>query len=171
MKKIFNCSYLLLSIILLFSCVSTTTMIPEEESKDEAKDTGIVNEFFDPLILEDEELNIRKTVSIESKSDKVEETITQSISEDQKPEVTTGFRVQICAVLDEDRAKQIQRDAILKFIDEDVYLIYDSPYYKVRVGNCPTRFEADKLQQLAVEKGFEDAWVVRTNITLKIKNN
>lgn len=153
-------------------CSSTRSLIAEKENtKDEEKNTGIVNEFFDPLILDDEDLQVKKSIPIESNSDQVEKNLTQSDNEYQKPEVVAGFRVQICAVSDEERAKQIQRDTILKFINEEVYLIYDSPYYKVRVGNCQTRYEADKLQQLAVEKGFDDAWVVRTKITLKHDDN
>jgi hypothetical protein len=146
-------------------------MNENERSKDEEKTTGIVNEFFDPLILNDDDLKVKKTISIESKSDQVEQNLSRPDTSYQKPETAPGYRVQICAVSDEDRARQIQRDAILKFINEEVYLIYDTPYYKVRVGNCLTRYEADQLQQLAVEKGFDDAWVVRTNITPKHKDD
>lgn len=142
-----------------------------EKSKGEETNTGIVNEFFDPLILNEEDLNVRKTISIESQSDRLDEGISKENFDYQEPELVSGYRVQICAVSEEARAKQVQRDAILKFFNEEIYLIYDSPYYKVRVGNCLTRFEADKLQQLAVEKGFDDAWVVRTNIKRKPDRN
>jgi hypothetical protein len=155
-------------VLLISGCSTTRSLMTEDKhSKDEEKKSGIVNEFFDPLILNDEDLKVKKTISIESQSNQVEQNLSRADSSYQKPEITPGYRVQICAVSEEDRAKQIQRDALLKFIDQEVYLIYDTPYYKVRVGNCLTRYEADKLQQLAVEKGFDDAWVVRTNIVLK----
>lgn len=163
---------LLILILVIAGCSSTRTMMPgTEKPENEEKTTGIVNEFFDPLILNDEELEIRKTISVETKSDQVGQNLSKPDTSYQQSESSPGFRVQICAVSDEDRAKQIQRDAILKFIDEDIYLIYDIPYYKVRVGNCLTRYEADQLQKLAVEKGFEDAWVVRTNIAVKRNND
>ncbi len=168
-KKYFN---LLLLILVISGCSMTRTMMPgDDKVENEEKTTGIVNEFFDPLILNDEELKVRKTISIETTSDPVEHNLSKQDTSYQQSEISPGFRVQICAVSDEDRAKQIQRDAILKFINEEIYLIYDIPYYKVRVGNCLTRYEADKLQQLAVEKGFEDAWVVRTNIVAKRNND
>lgn len=138
-----------------------------QTAPEEDESIGIVNEFFDPLILDDEDLQTKKTISIESKSDKIQEELLKSDAEPVKSESVTGYRVQICALSDEERAKEIYRSAILKFPDEEVYLIYDSPYYKVRLGNCPTRQEADRLQQLAVEKGFDDAWVVRTKIKPK----
>jgi len=165
MKKRLIYFSLLILILVVFGCSGTRSMLSENEtSKDEVTNTGIVNEFFDPLILNEEDLAVKKTISIESQSDRLDEGISKENLDSQKSELVSGYRVQICAVSEEARAKQVQRDAILKFINEEVYLIYDSPYYKVRVGNCLTRFEADKLQQLAVEKGFDDAWVVRTNI-------
>ena len=168
MKRIIAYLGIIIFIFLVLGCSTTKNMAPKKQpAKEQEKKTGIVNEFFDPLILDDDDLKVKKTISAEPKSDQAKEDASQSGTEFQKMETVAGFRVQICAVSNEERAKEIQRDALLKFINEDVYLIYDSPYYKVRVGNCPTRYEADKLQQLAVEKGFEDAWVVRTNITVK----
>jgi len=152
-------------IIFIFGCSGSKKLMTEsKESPADEKNTGIINEFFDPLILDEEDLKIKKTISVESKSDQMDDVLSQSAIDQQRSESVTGFRVQICAVSDEEGARQIHRDAILKFLDEEVYLIYDSPYYKVRVGNCLTRYEADKLQQLAIEKGFDDAWVVRTKI-------
>jgi len=163
---------LLILVFIVFGCSSGRSLLSDSEtSKDQENNTGIVNEFFDPLILSEEDLKVKKTVSIESKSDQLDDGINRENLDSQKPELVAGYRVQICAVSDEARAKQVQRDAILKFINEEVYLIYDSPYYKVRVGNCLTRYEADKLQQLAVEKGFDDAWVVRTKIRQRPDSN
>ncbi len=139
----------------------------EQQSSEDVKSVGIANEFFDPLILDEEDLQIKKTISVESKSDKIQEEAGISDSTQRKGESVAGYRVQICALSDEQRAWEIHRLAVLKFVNEEVYLIYDSPYYKVRVGNCLTRQEADQLQQLAVEKGFDDAWVVRAKIKLK----
>jgi hypothetical protein len=47
----------------------------------------------------------------------------------------------------------------------EVYLQYDAPYYKVRVGNCLTRREGDLLQERAVRRGYRDAWVVRSLVS------
>ena len=170
MKRVIVCLGMLVAILVILGCSSTRKLVTDKQpSNNEEKATGIVNEFFDPLILDEEDLKVKKTAAIESKSDQIKEEAAPGDAEFQKQGTSQGFRVQICALSDEERAKEIQRDAILKFINEEVYLIYDSPYYKVRVGNCLTRQEADKLQQFAVEKGFDDAWVVRTKITLKSK--
>ncbi|MDZ7332057.1 MAG: SPOR domain-containing protein [candidate division KSB1 bacterium] len=155
-------------LIIVMACSGPRSLTQSAQpTSEEDKSIGIVNEFFDPLILDDEDLQTTKTISIESKSDKIQEELLKSDAEPLRGESVTGYRVQICALSDEERAKEIYRSALLKFPNEEVYLIYDSPYYKVRVGNCPTRQEADRLQQLAVEKGFDDAWVVRTKIKPK----
>ncbi len=170
MKRAMACLGMLVVIILIHGCIRTKNLMTEKQpSNEDEKKTGIVNEFFDPLILDEDELKVKKTIASESKSDQIKEETTPANAELQYPEASQGFRVQICALSDEERAKEIQREAILKFINEEVYLIYDSPYYKVRVGDCLTRQEADELQQLAIEKGFDDAWVVRTKIKLRSK--
>lgn len=168
MKMAFKFLVLLVGGGFIIGCSNSQQFLNKKEAATEdQKETGIINEFFDPLILDEEELKVKKTISPESKSNNMDEVLTPSPLDQQRQDSVPGFRVQICAVSDEERARQIQREAILKFINEEVYLIYDSPYYKVRVGNCLTRYEADQLQQSAVEKGFDDAWVVRTIIKTK----
>jgi hypothetical protein len=158
----------LMFIGLWLSCGSTGNLTNDRNRSAEAdKSAGIINEFFDPLVLDDEELKVKKTITSETKTDHLDEAVSPASSNQQAVEASVGFRVQICAVSEEEKARQVQRDAIVKFTDEEVYLIYEAPYYKVRVGNCTSRLEADQLQQAAIQKGFEDAWVVRTKIKLK----
>lgn len=162
----------LLIFSLILNCGASQKMTSGKKSEAEIENgTGIINEFFDPLILEEDEIKVTRTISIESKSDQINNVLSRSDDNEQISEITTGYRVQICAVSDEDKARQVQREAILKFVNEDIYLIYDTPYYKVRVGNCATRLDADQLQQLATQKGFDDAWVVRTKIKSKTSSN
>jgi len=147
----------------MFGCSSTGQMITENTiTNEESTKTGIINENYNPSLFDENELKIQKTISPDSKSDNIDDLLLQSPVEEPLPEETDGFRVQICAVADEIKAKQVQRDAIMQFLNEEVYLDYHAPYYKVRIGNCLTRYEAEQLQQLVIKKGFADAWVVRT---------
>ncbi len=72
-----------------------------------------------------------------------------------------GFRVQLVATRDEAVARRALQDAQVRF-SENTYLLYDNPYYKLRIGDCHTRAEADSLQQHALERGFAGAWIVRS---------
>lgn len=81
-----------------------------------------------------------------------------------QPSAVLGYRVQIASTPFEEVAREVRKEALLKF-EEPVYVIFDAPYYKVRVGDCVSRFEAEELQQKAIEKGFGQAWVVRTLVS------
>ncbi len=81
-----------------------------------------------------------------------------------QPALVLGYRVQIISTPSEEVAREVRKEALLKF-EEPVYVMFDAPYYKVRVGDCLSRFEAEELQQKAIEKGFGQAWVVRTLVS------
>jgi len=152
---------IILLIIFISGCASTQKMSVNNESD---TNMGIIDESFNPANLDDDEIIIkRKKTKTESSSNYDMTVLDYADNMVNSDEEISGYRVQICAVADEIKARDIQRDAILKFM-ENVYLIYDSPYYKVRVGDCVNRFEADLLQKSAVEKGFDDAWVVKTKV-------
>jgi hypothetical protein len=76
------------------------------------------------------------------------------------PDVVQGYRVQILASprMEEVRAKKAEAEAT--FPDEWFYLSYDPPTYKLRAGNFPTRFEADRFVKQLVERGYRDSWIV-----------
>lgn len=78
-----------------------------------------------------------------------------------------GWRVQILATTMDKQARDAQREAVVKF-SEGVYIIYDPPMYKLRVGNCETREEAQELRKFAVALGYRDAWIVRDKIIAKV---
>lgn len=74
-----------------------------------------------------------------------------------------GFRIQLLATRDESEARRARDDARSSF-PENSYLLFDNPYYKLRLGDCLTRTAADSLQQRAVSKGFSGAWIVRSQV-------
>ena len=78
-----------------------------------------------------------------------------------------GYRVQIFATNLDDQARDAERKASLQF-PEGVYLIYDPPMYKIRVGNFVSKEEAERMRKLAKSLGYRDAWVVRDKIIAKV---
>ncbi len=165
MKKIIG---VILIVMMISSCATTNKANKGRSSKAGAE--GLINENFNPLILNDDDLTVKKDTSAEVKSDYSESFMSKMEDSTTGEKIVNGYRVQICAVSDKEVARDTQREAILKFL-ENTYLIYDSPYYKVRIGDCTTRFEADKLQKLAIDKGFNDAWVVKTKVKMHHKND
>jgi len=74
-----------------------------------------------------------------------------------------GFRVQIFASSTEKNAMKIVDDARTAFSGR-VYVEHVAPYYKVRIGDCLTKEDADVLKTKAVGLGYRGAFIVETMI-------
>jgi cell division septation protein DedD len=108
----------------------------------------------------------------------VEETPPPVVRETYTPPVTTsppvapsrapasvlGFRVQIFASSTENNADRVAADARSAFKNR-VYVDYIAPYYKVRVGDCLTREEAEVMKNKARTLGYRGAFVIETMIS------
>jgi len=128
-------------------------------------------EFADDGLLIPRQNTIRKPViageEIESVSINADTTIVEEEFEEQERQ---GYRVQIFSTIDNATAKEVEQQASMQF-SESVYVTYDPPYYKVRVGDCLERDDADNIRQKAISIGYRDAWVVRDKINLKVRIN
>ncbi len=51
-----------------------------------------------------------------------------------------------------------------EIFDRPVFLDYEVPYYKVRVGSFSSRDEAEDYQQRVRAAGYPEAWVVMVNV-------
>ncbi len=51
--------------------------------------------------------------------------------------------------------------------DKKVWLDYEVPYYKIRVGDFNDRESAEKYVPAAVEAGYKNAWVVKVNVGVR----
>ena len=77
--------------------------------------------------------------------------------------IIEGYRVQILVTRNSHSADSI-RAVLSDKIDEDVYITYEVPYYKIRVGNCVDRKQAEELKLKLVELGYASAWIIRTRV-------
>jgi hypothetical protein len=74
-----------------------------------------------------------------------------------------GFRIQIYATRDLEKARNVAESARQLF-NEKTYIEYQEPLYKVRIGDYPTREQAERMLYKVTSSGFEDAWLVETTI-------
>ncbi len=79
------------------------------------------------------------------------------------------FRVQLGSTNNYDDAIALETRAASIF-EEQIMIQFDSPYYKIRVGQLSNREDAQSLQQFAFENGFRRAWVIRTENTPELQN-
>jgi hypothetical protein len=79
-----------------------------------------------------------------------------------------GFRVQVLATSTRENAEQLRRTLVTLYT-EDIYIIFEAPNYKVRMGNFIDRRNAETLRQILVKSGYPSAWIIRTRIEPNIK--
>jgi hypothetical protein len=106
----------------------------------------------------DKEIEIAQTVQ-EIKKEQVPLTIPQDTIV-LKEEVVQGFRIQIFSSSNVDEANVIKTLAMEKFTTDSMYVVFDAPVYKVRIGDFINRYEANQRLSEFVDKGYRDAWIV-----------
>lgn len=147
--------------MVLVSCAGSKSKRPNTKDGGEGGVTGM-REDFDPEALNDDDIKIEEPKENGATSSDILKNTETALTDT----IGNGYRIQIIQTSDPDIARDTQRDALLRF-DAEVYRIFDPPFYKVRVGDFVNWTDAENLQKLAVQKGFSDAWVVRTKVNLK----
>lgn len=80
-----------------------------------------------------------------------------------------GWKVQVFSTDDFYKADTVYKELVEIFGDEEVEKLFNAPYYKIRVGNCALREEAEKLLSEVLDLGYRNAWIIRANIKVEEK--
>ncbi len=79
-----------------------------------------------------------------------------------------GYRIQIVNTTDRNSALDAKTRAYQLYPDLKAYLLYQSPYYRIRVGNFKTKDEADDyIKELSRSFG-SSIYIVRDVIEIKL---
>ena len=85
------------------------------------------------------------------------------LSLDSVQSVSEGYRVQVLATRYFERADSLA--VIMKnTVSDSVYVDFEAPNYKVRIGDFIDRDSAESLQQDLVQMGYNSAWILRARI-------
>ena len=77
--------------------------------------------------------------------------------------ISEGYRVQVLATRYFERADSLA--VIMKnTVSDSVYVDFEAPNYKVRIGDFIDRDSAESLQQELVQMGYNSAWILRARI-------
>ena len=80
--------------------------------------------------------------------------------------VSEGYRVQVLATRYFERADSLA--VIMKnTVSDSVYVDFEAPNYKVRIGDFIDRDSAESLQQELMQMGYNSAWILRSRINSK----
>ena len=89
------------------------------------------------------------------------------LSLDSVKSVPEGYRVQVLATRYFERADSLA--VIMKnTVSDSVYVDFEAPNYKVRIGDFIDRNSAESLQQDLVQMGYDSAWILHTRINSRV---
>ena len=115
---------------------------------------------FDPDKLKDPEPRWPKVVSpfsLDTKEVKLAD------NSDSSQIIIEGFRVQVLATSSQENADRLRYELAIEY-GKDIYIVFEAPNYKVRIGNFIDRRLAEKLRLELINKGYPSSWIIRTRI-------
>lgn len=151
---------LLLPFIFFIACAG-----PKETAKVEKplEKKAAYDESFDPLSLDDDDINIEPKSTVETG-------INAPASTNENEEIPfqeiNGYRIQILATDNIETASLVEQEATDRFARDGhkVYLIFEAPLYKIRVGDCKERLAAEELRDSAKQYGYQGAFIVKSKV-------
>lgn len=78
---------------------------------------------------------------------------------------SNGYRIQLISTQDRNEAIKVKEDASERY-NLPVYIDFEPPNYKVRIGNYASNEEAQRVQESMRRQGFKFAWVVPSKIII-----
>ncbi len=98
-------------------------------------------------------------------------TFTEHSKSDSTLQEINGFRIQIYRTEDLNEAKRRESLYITTFGEENVTLIFEPPFYKIRIGKFRNKEEAEKFQQTLGWRGISDTIIVpdRVSVLMPVK--
>jgi len=176
-RNIYSLIYLLLLLILTVSCRNSTPVAEEEK---QTKVPAVVDKRgFNPLDLPMDtkiipkeyplkgDFTIKKAISTTVVDSSYDSSlpITDSIPKTMDTLNNQVYRIQIFTSKVYGDAKYATRVAD-EIFDQQVYLDYEVPYYKVRVGNFADREKAEEYLLKVKTTGYTNAWVVMVMVNI-----
>jgi len=157
MKKLFSLFAIVTLLLIMVSCA------PKKQNQEEViSDTTA----YKPIIMEEntEDTTNVDTEAMSTGADTTKSTVDTTMNITTAPQ--SGYRVQVFATFSEEKADMIANQ-VRERTTEPVYVEYIAPYYKVRVGDCTTRDEAESLKSNLFGLGYSDAFIVQDTINPK----
>ena len=156
-----------LATALLAGCTSSKMVEAEEKPKNEQprEKKHLLSDYeatLNPVEFDREIVMVQKSLSGEQKQQNPLEIPKDSMIVQE--EVVQGFRIQIFSSSNVDETILMKNLAGEKFIGDSIYVVYDAPVYKVRIGDYVNRYEANQRLPEFVQKGYRDAWIVPDRI-------
>ncbi len=161
---------ILISLLLfLFSCTSSKKIIPQDDLN--VKETSGYDERFDPLSLDDDDIVIQASQKQEDipqpqTNDHKKKENDQNLESEQEVD---GYRIQIYASRSIEGATVAQQKAKDEFgpMNHKVYMIFETPFYKIRIGDFVDRIPAEDILETVKSMDYDQSFLVFGKIILR----
>ncbi len=84
------------------------------------------------------------------------------------PETVQGFRIQVINTNSYEEAAATRNTLLAAFDTWWVYVMFDTPTYRVRMGDFASRLAAKRVLEQVQTKGFPNAWLVPDKVVLHL---
>ncbi len=140
---------------LLFNTIFSNMRISEK--------TEFNNTIMDVPVTYLDTLNQDKEISLNIDSLPSNNTFLENRTITKEKKVVKGFRIQIVASRSKDMVENKKMDVKSK-IDMEIYIKYESPYYKMYAGDFTDREIANEALKRVKKAGYSDAWIVKSQV-------
>lgn len=91
--------------------------------------------------------------------------VTRAAEQNKAQPTMEGFRIQLFSGIERNNANTLRQKFRAEYPDEPVYLVYQQPYFKLRVGDFRNMIEAQQMY-LKLQKTYGQILVVPDRINL-----
>lgn len=91
---------------------------------------------------------------------------TSSVVERKIIGTTEGYRVQVLSTDDIDEANNVRTEIYEETTRKEVYIVFEPPFYKVKVGDFTSKSEAENLRFKLNQLGYTESKTVQETINL-----
>jgi len=152
MKKTYHILSGIIALTFIIALGAGPLLSQEENEYDESFDPLKLKEPTSTLFNEQTQNEVSRQVSVDTLG---------AIQDQQTDGEQFGYRVQLLLTPNYQEADSILTQVREMFEGEaQAYWVYDSPNYKIQIGDCTTRTEAEELRDQAQDLGFRFSWVV-----------
>lgn len=158
--------------IILFISIIAVSLFSAKVQRTETSNEFISVEYYGTTVNKPDGLGLDAKKDIPELFEQ-KYTISETVETDSTLQEINGFRIQIFMSEDITEAKRRESMYIESFGEENVLLIFESPFYKIRIGRYRNRDEAEDFREKLLRRGFYRTIIVpdRVKVLMPVKKN
>ena len=105
------------------------------------------------------------SIQIKGETTYLDSLIEKNKANNESNKIIKGYRIQVFSGTERNNANAVKTKFLKLFPDQTAYLIYNQPYFKIRVGDFRTKIEAEIFYN-KMKAEFGECIIISDNINL-----